>query len=278
MKKSNRTSEIGLAGDAGKWNPVKGFVVKQIGHCTPQDQPVPLETATGSVQIIWCIKGDYKATAEGKCDYAISEGEVGVVFPCKHFALRVHAMPSEYCYLTIDGDDAQAESSSAGLWDGLTGKTAAPEDQLVRIARYLAGDTPTDCIAANITTRELLLSTAAQLREDATNVIAHECMYRINWRFTDIRFSIALLQQEMQISRSSLGTYFKKSTGLSPLSYMMGRRLAQAKMLLGETTYPISKVAHASGFKCAVYFSQIITKNTGLSPRAYRYKFQKKDS
>ena len=276
MTKNNRTHLADdFRGNQNKWNPIKGFVTKQVGLTVPKGQTVSLST-DDCIQVIWCLKGEYKGKTEEKGEYTISEGNVGVIFPSKRFAHHTAKMPTEYRYLSVGGENAQEECISAGLWGGLTGKASSSDVLLDRIANHLAGDRPSDRISADIATRELLLLTATQVRENASSKIAHDAMHRICWRFTDPAFSISVLQQEMQISRSSLGTHFKNGTGKSPLSYLTEVRLAHAKMLLCETTKRIAIVAQESGFGCPVYFSQIITKHTGLSPRAYRHKFTKK--
>ena len=274
MNKNNRTH---LTGDLheNQWNPIKGFATRQMGITVLQGQPAPLDT-DNCIQVIWCLKGEYKGKTEGKGEYIISEGNVGVIFPSKCFAHRTVKIPTEYRYLSIGGDNAQEECISAGLWDGLTGKASASDVLLDRIAHHLTGDRPQDRISADIATRELILLTAAQVRENAPSKVAYDAMHRICWRFSDPAFSIALLQKEMQISRSSLGAHFKGRTGQSPLSFLTEIRLSHAKRLLCETTKRIALVAQESGFACPVYFSQIISKRTGHSPRAYRHKFMNK--
>jgi AraC-like DNA-binding protein len=221
-----------------------------------------------SALIVWCIQGECKG---GEC--VVNASNVGVFFPRdKRMVVEAAAAPVEYRFLAIDGDDALADCIAAGLWEGLTGKAEPSAELFERIARHLSGNSPAGIIAADIAARELLLHTAQQVRENAPDRIAHEAQHRMNWRCTDPEFSIAVLQKEMGISRSSLTTHFKKATGESPLAYLTGIRLRLAKALLTEAKKNIATVARESGFGCPVYFSQIITKHTGLSPRAYRRK------
>ena len=63
---------------------------------------------------------------------------------------------------------------------------------------------------------------------------------------------------------------FKNYKGVSPINYLINRRLVEAKHLLATTNYPISKIAASIGFSSQSYFSQVFRKETGMSPNAYR--------
>lgn len=63
---------------------------------------------------------------------------------------------------------------------------------------------------------------------------------------------------------------FKNYKGVSPINYLINRRLLEAKHLLDTTNYPISKISSAVGFSSQSYFSQVFRKETGMSPNSYR--------
>jgi len=225
----------------------------------------------GDAVLVWCVQGKCKGVTEKGQARVISAGGVGVFFPrSTRMAVEAVQTPAAYHYLAIGGHDAATDCIAAGLWDGLTGKAEPPVELLERAVQHLEGNAPADVIGANIAAYEMLLHTARQLLGNAPDRMTHEAMHRMHWRYTDPDFSIAALQKEMGVSRSSLGTHIKKETGKSPLAYLTGIRLCLAKALLSETDKPIATVARESGFGCPVYFSQIISKHTGDSPRAYR--------
>lgn len=66
----------------------------------------------------------------------------------------------------------------------------------------------------------------------------------------------------------------KREFGCTPVEYLMRYRLEQAKLLLLQTDMPIHHIAQKSGFGKASYFSTCFGKYEGLTPRAYRKKFQ----
>ena len=53
---------------------------------------------------------------------------------------------------------------------------------------------------------------------------------------------------------------FKNYKGVSPINYLINRRLVEAKHLLATTNYPISKIAASIGFSSQSYFSQFRKK------------------
>jgi AraC-like DNA-binding protein len=71
-----------------------------------------------------------------------------------------------------------------------------------------------------------------------------------------------------RISRSYLGSLFKKVTGRSPVDYLIEIRVNQAKAMLRDG-YQVSEVALKTGFSDLFYFSKCFKKREGISPSGY---------
>lgn len=67
---------------------------------------------------------------------------------------------------------------------------------------------------------------------------------------------------------------FKEVYGISPKSYIINRRLDQAKVLLQQGGYTVTSIAQLCGFSNGNQFSKLFKKHTGLSPGDYRKKYQ----
>ncbi|MFB4325734.1 AraC family transcriptional regulator [Paenibacillus lautus] len=65
----------------------------------------------------------------------------------------------------------------------------------------------------------------------------------------------------------------QKEFGCSPVEYLQRYRIEQAKMLLMQTDFSVSRVAEEVGFNHAAYFTSCFTKQEGISPRKYRQRF-----
>lgn len=86
------------------------------------------------------------------------------------------------------------------------------------------------------------------------------------------------LSSIMHISVSHISHLFKRETGLSPMQYVIHRRIGEAQSLLAETTIPIKQIEEQLGFGSSCHLTAMFKKYVGISPREYRKYFtDKKD-
>ncbi|NKF06510.1 helix-turn-helix transcriptional regulator [Clostridium gasigenes] len=74
------------------------------------------------------------------------------------------------------------------------------------------------------------------------------------------------------INKFHLVHSFTKQVGLSPINYVINRRIEESKNLLKTTNYSVRDITTIVGFSNSSYFSQTFKKMTGESPRSYRLK------
>ena len=67
---------------------------------------------------------------------------------------------------------------------------------------------------------------------------------------------------------------FKEYKGMSPINYLIDRRIQEAQYLLETSNYSIAKIAQAVGFSSQSYFSQVFRKEKGVSPNQYRKSYE----
>ncbi|NJP67681.1 GlxA family transcriptional regulator [Streptomyces spiramenti] len=67
---------------------------------------------------------------------------------------------------------------------------------------------------------------------------------------------------------------FRDETGMPPLRWLIGQRVARARQLLEETDLPVEAVAARAGFGTAVALRQQLHAAVGVSPTAYRATFR----
>lgn len=63
---------------------------------------------------------------------------------------------------------------------------------------------------------------------------------------------------------------FTKQIGVSPINYVINKRIDESKNLLSTTSYSIRDISLIVGFSNSSYFSQMFKKITGVSPKSYR--------
>ena len=81
------------------------------------------------------------------------------------------------------------------------------------------------------------------------------------------------ISTEFYISKSNLSHAFKKEVGLSPMQYMMQRRIGEAQSLLVETSTAIQDIEYKLGFSDSAHFSKMFKKYVGVTPNEYRKYF-----
>lgn len=69
---------------------------------------------------------------------------------------------------------------------------------------------------------------------------------------------------------------FSKAYGISPINYLLERRILHSKELLKNSDFSITQIAHVTGFSSSNYFSQSFKKYTGMTPKGYRLKYNVK--
>ncbi|RKN86156.1 AraC family transcriptional regulator [Paenibacillus ginsengarvi] len=80
--------------------------------------------------------------------------------------------------------------------------------------------------------------------------------------------------RKFALSRTHLGTVFKRSTGYSVMEYVRKLKIAKAKALIREETYNYSQIAELLGYCSIHYFSKDFKKWTGTAPSEYAKSVQ----
>ena len=86
-------------------------------------------------------------------------------------------------------------------------------------------------------------------------------------------FDLATFCRQQQLSERSLKQLFRQQTGMTVGHYLRQLQLCQAKYLLRSSDCLIGEVASSCGFDDSNYFSVVFTRETGLTPSAWRQRF-----
>lgn len=74
------------------------------------------------------------------------------------------------------------------------------------------------------------------------------------------------------VSEDYLTRVFNRELEISPWDYLNRYRIVNAQNLLKTTTHSIGSIAHQVGYNDQAYFARVFSKQTGMSPQAYRDK------
>lgn len=78
----------------------------------------------------------------------------------------------------------------------------------------------------------------------------------------------------VQVSRRSLERRFRDVLGHAPHHELRQTRLELAKKVLLETSWPLARVAHASGFSSAAYLVHVFRELVRCTPAEFRHQFR----
>ena len=85
--------------------------------------------------------------------------------------------------------------------------------------------------------------------------------------------SLRCLAEKIYLSESHFSHFFRKQMKISPMIYLRDVRLNKARELLRFSQLPINEIAAMTGFTSEFYFSNLFRRKTGLSPRAFRRRY-----
>ncbi len=142
-------------------------------------------------------------------------------------------------------------------------ETYCGRDIAVRAAKYFAIDMDRE--------QQAYFNTFFPRRDhgdELVNMVQQKISHSFNTSNT-----IEELLTEIPASRRNLVRRFKQATGITPIEYLQKTRIEAAKKLLEQSRQSILEVMLETGYNDLKSFRQLFKKNVGLSPKAYREKF-----
>ncbi len=105
------------------------------------------------------------------------------------------------------------------------------------------------------------------------NKVNKDCIFIENYIDAHFKEEITLdkLSEVTFLNKYHIVHAFKNYKGISPINYMIKKRIDEAKVLLVTTNMQISEIAYIVGFASQSYFAQSFKKATGISPIQYRH-------
>jgi AraC family transcriptional regulator len=164
-----------------------------------------------------------------------------------------------------------------------------PQDPLVRsIGQALAGELEAGLPTGRLYAESLVNTlTVHLLRHYSTDSIvpdlqfgglpAHKLRRVTEFINENLESDLTLteLAQAAELSPYHFARSFKQSTGLTPIQFLMQRRIETAKHLLADEHLPIVEVGLRAGFKNQSHFTTLFRKLAGVTPKAYRNEQQR---
>ena len=86
----------------------------------------------------------------------------------------------------------------------------------------------------------------------------------------DPDLNVNSIAEQLKVNRSTLRRIFQEKMKIAPSQYLSRMRIQRALSLLQETILPVSEVAKECGFTDESYFSRVIRRSVGDTPKRFR--------
>lgn len=243
-------------------------------------------------ELFYVVRGSGSFITEGM-EFPVSKNDMVIINPnVQHTEKSVQTEPLEYIVLGIEGLSFAFENMVAAQEGVYMQQTAFGEvykynTQSSNIYAYL------NIMLEEISKKEENYETVCQnllevimicmLRNNnllivqSNNILLNrECTQIKNFLDANYAENITL---DVLAARSHMNKYymvhaFTKYIGISPITYLIQKRIQEGKSLLESTSYSISQISSTLGFSSQSYFSQAFKKVTGKTPNQYRNEFK----
>lgn len=196
----------------------------------------------------------------------------------EHTEVSLNASPLEYIVLGVEGMEfASAEDAESGYtFFSLHNR----REEVLPFLRSILWEIENKQKGYEVVCQDLLEVVVLKLLRHTEFSIAitpghrgsKECA--VVKRYLDSHFkesvSLDFLAELAHVNKYYLVHSFRREYHITPISYLVERRIKESQYLLGDTNHSLSQIAQTLGFSSPSYFSQSFRKVTGMSPLEYR--------
>ena len=125
-----------------------------------------------------------------------------------------------------------------------------------------------EVLVIHLTRQTGFSTTMAPIKKSSSRLCANVRRY-IDEHFKE-NINLDMLAQLTHSSKYYLVHTFSEEYGISPINYMISKRIEDAKQLLKNDDYTLSVISRMLGFSSPSYFTQAFKKTVGMSPNQYR--------
>ena len=225
-------------------------------------------------------KGQFLIEDEG---FPVNANNLVIINPnVIHTEDSLNAQPLEYIVLGIDGIELATSENSNGRFCILDHFESAEISGCLRnILREMEQKSTgyEDVCQAFMEIlvirlmRNTTLSVSSQPQTTANNRQCAAVRRYIEMHFKE-PLTLEQLAEEAHMNKYYLSHAFKREYGVSPINYMISKRIEESKYLLAETDLSMSQIAQLLGFSSLSYFSQVFHRTQSISPKEYRHNLK----
>lgn len=228
-------------------------------------------------ELFYIVSGDGQFLIEDKL-YPVAANHLVIVNPnVTHTEVSYEAHPLEYIVLGIEGVEfsvgQEADSRFCILDSNVSGTILTCMRQILRETEERQVGFEAICQAyMEILIVRLIRSTRFSVTASSASPGSGQCA--IIRHYIDAHYKEQLdldtLARQAHMNKYYMAHAFKREYGVSPIHYMIRRRIEESRYLLRETDLTLSQISRVLGFSSPSYFSQSFRRSQGMSPIEFR--------
>ena len=197
----------------------------------------------------------------------------------EHTEVSLNQSPLEYIVLGVEGLEFRSGEEEDGRYARVSMR--ADREEVLFFLRSLLREIENKAAGYEVLCQDLLevLLVRIMRRTDFSLTVAppnrrssKECA--AVRRYIDGHFkeniTLDMLSELAHVNKYYMVHAFTREYGVSPINYLISRRIQESRYLLSDTDHSLSQISHMLGFSSPSYFSQSFRKLEGRSPMEYR--------
>ena len=209
----------------------------------------------------------------------VATNDLMIVNPnVEHTEVSLNARPLEYIVIGIEGLEFKNQNDSECGYSMLSLHNSA--DNVLSYLRSMLQEIETKQKGYELVCQDLLEILIIKVMRHADFSLSvstarqgsKECA--VVKRYMDSHFkeniSLDMLADLVHINKYHLVHTFRKEHDITPISYLIERRIKESHYLLAETNHSLTQISQMLGFSSPSYFSQSFRRLSQMSPQEYR--------
>lgn len=231
-------------------------------------------------ELFYVIEGQGQFLIESKA-YSVSVNDLVIVNPnVLHTEVSLNASPLKYIVLGIEGLELTVSTENNDTNFCIINLKSI-KDTILHYLQNMLSEIETKKPGYDVVCQDLMEILIVLLgRQTNFSAILTPISKKTNRlcgftkRYIDTHYqeNITLdhLGEISHVSKYHLAHAFTEEYGISPINYLISKRISEAEYLLKTTDLSLSLISNTTGFSSSSYFAQIFKKQKGMSPTEYR--------
>ncbi|MEG0339001.1 MAG: AraC family transcriptional regulator [Oscillospiraceae bacterium] len=230
------------------------------------------------LELFYCVRGAGEFHIDGETLKVIPDDLIIVNSGVEHTEVSLPETPLEYIVLGVDGvellngDNKDLQYRTHNFRDSQNDILFCLTTMLREIEEKQMGHETICKNLLEILLIRILRHTQYSMSATSVRKTNKECA-EIK-RYIDTNYpeniTLDLLANLTHVNKYYLVHAFHKEFNISPINYLISRRIKESKYLLINTNYSLSQISHLLGFSSPSYFSQSFRRLEAISPGEYR--------